>query len=228
MEKQKKLIIIGLGETAEIAYEYFTYDSPYEVIGFSVNKEFLTQNNPYELPVYPFEELETLFPPDEVDVYVAISYVQLNRVRRKMFLEAKAKGYTCASYVSSKAFVWRNVQIGENVFIFENNVIQHHVKLGDNIILWSGNHIGHRTEIQDHVYISSHVVISGFCVIGESSFLGVNSTFNDNIKLGKDNIVGSGSLIVKNSEDGKLLVGSPARSVPKTSYEAFQVSEEYL
>ncbi|MCX8533638.1 acetyltransferase [Chryseobacterium luquanense] len=228
MEKQKKLIIVGLGETAEIAYEYFTYDSPYEVIGFSVNKEFLTENNPYGLPVYPFEELENLFPPSEVDVYVAVSYVQLNRVRKKMFLEAKAKGYTCASYISSKAFVWRNVQVGENVFIFENNVIQHHVKLGDNIILWSGNHIGHRTEIQDHVYISSHVVISGFCVIGESSFLGVNSTFNDNITLGKDNIVGSGSLIVKNSEDGKLLVGSPARPSSKTSYEAFQVSEEYL
>lgn len=228
MEKNKKLIIIGTGETAEIAYEYFTHDSAYEVKGFSVSKQYIKDAEFYGLPVYEFETLEQQFPPAEYEVYVAISYVKLNRVRANMFNQAKAKGYTCANYVSSKAFVWHNVQLGENVFIFENNVLQHHVKVGNNVILWSGNHIGHRTQIKDHVYLSSHVVISGFCEIGEYSFLGVNSTFNDNIKLGKDTIVGSGALIVKNSENGQLLVGSPAKPAAKSSYEAFNVAPEEI
>ena len=34
--KSKKLIIIGAGETANLAYEYFTFDSEYEVVGFSI------------------------------------------------------------------------------------------------------------------------------------------------------------------------------------------------
>ena len=34
MGKTKKLLIVGAGELAEIAYEYFTYDSRYEAIGF--------------------------------------------------------------------------------------------------------------------------------------------------------------------------------------------------
>jgi acetyltransferase-like isoleucine patch superfamily enzyme len=102
------------------------------------------------------------------------------------------------------------------------------VKIGNNVVLWSGNHIGHQTIIEDNVYLSSHCVISGFCVIGEYSFLGVNCTFNDNIKLGKDNIVGSGALIVKNTESGKLMVGAPARAALKTSYEAFNVSSEEI
>lgn len=228
MEKNKKLIIIGTGETAEIACEYFTYDSPYEVVGFSVSKQYIKDPEFYGLPVHEFETLEENFPPSEYEVYVAISYVKLNRVRANMYNQAKAKGYTCATYVSSKAFVWRNVTLGENVFIFENNVLQHYVKVGNNVILWSGNHVGHRTVIKDHAYLSSHVVISGFCEIGEYSFLGVNSTFNDNIKLGKDNIVGSGALIVKNTEDASLMIGSPAKPGAKTSYEAFNVLPEEI
>lgn len=228
MEKTKKLIIIGTGETAEIAYEYFTYDSQYEVIGFSVNKQYIKDPEFYGLPVYEFETLEQNFSPAEYEVYVAISYVKLNRIRANMFNKAKAKGYTCATYVSSKAFVWRNVQLGENVFIFENNVLQHHVKIGNNVILWSGNHVGHRTHIKDHAYVSSHAVISGFCEIGEYSFIGVNSTFNDYITLGKDNIVGSGALIVKNTEDACLMIGSPAKPAAKSSYDAFNVLPEEI
>ena len=112
--------------------------------------------------------------------------------------------------------------------IFENNVIQHLVKIGNNVVLWSGNHVGHQTIIEDNVYFSSHCVVSGFCVIGASSFLGVNSTFNDYIKLGKDNIVGSGALIVKNTEDGKLMIGSPAKPAAKSSYEAFGVPPDEI
>lgn len=228
MDKQKKLVIVGMGETAEIAYEYFTHDSAYEVVAFSVNQQYIKEDTFWGLPVVPFETLEENYPPDAYEVYVAISYVQLNRIRKRMFEAAKAKGYTCASYISSKAFVWHNVEIGENVFIFENNVLQYHVKVGNNVILWSGNHVGHRTIIEDNVYLSSHCVISGFCVIGDSSFLGVNCTFNDNIKLGKDNIVGSGALIVKNTEDGKLMIGSPAKPAAKSSYEAFNVPVEAI
>lgn len=226
--KQKKLIIYGIGETADIAYEYFTYDSDYEVLGFTVDKEYKSGDTHLNLPVLDFEELQNKFSPSEVDLFAASTYNKLNRVRTKMYKAAKAKGYKCASYISTKAFVWHNVEIGENVFIFENNVIQHKVKIGNNVVLWSGNHIGHQTIIHNNVYLSSHCVISGFCEIGEYSFLGVNCTFNDNIKLGKDNIVGSGALIVKNTEDGKLMIGSPAKPAAKSSYEAFNVTNEWL
>jgi sugar O-acyltransferase (sialic acid O-acetyltransferase NeuD family) len=226
--KNKKLVIFGTGETADIAYEYFKHDSAYDVIAFTVEAAYKKEDQLYGLPVISFDSLEEKYPPSEVEVFVAISYTKLNRIRAKCFNMVKAKGYKCASYISSKAFVWHNAVIGENCMIFENNVIQHKVQIGNGCILWSGNHVGHQTIIEDFVYISSHVVISGFCVIGSSSFLGVNATFNDHIKLGKDNIVGSGALVVKPSESGKLLVGSPARPAPKSSYEAFGVAENEI
>lgn len=226
MAKNKKLVIVGLGETSDIAYEYFTHDSDYEVVAFAASAEFVKQPVHNGLPLVAIEDLASTYPPATHSVYVAVSYVKLNRIRTMLFNKVKSLGYTCANYVSSRAFVWHNVVMGENIFIFENNVIQHKAVLGDNIILWSGNHIGHQTVIEDNVYISSHCVISGFCRIGESSFLGVNSTFNDNIVVAKDTIVGSGTLVVRNTEPGQLVIGSPGKAATKTSYDAFNVEEE--
>ena len=220
----KKLIIYGIGETAEIAYEYFTHDSDYEVVAFTADEAFINENEIYGLKVLSFESIEMNYSPNEVEMFAAATYNQLNRVRASLYHKAKAKGYVMANYISSNAFVWHNVKIGDNVFIFENNVIQHKCEIGNNVILWSGNHIGHQSKIKDHAYLSSHCVISGFCEIGEYSFLGVNSTFNDHITLAKDTLVGSGALVVKSSEvQGALLMGNPAKISAKSSYDAFNV-----
>lgn len=224
----KKLLIYGIGETAEIAFEYFTYDSDYDVVAFVADQKYIKHKSLLNLPIVPFEDVEKQFSPDDYVMFAASTYNKLNRVRALMYKKAKAKNYEMANYISSKAFVWRNVVLGDNVMIFEGNVLQHHVNIGNNVVLWSGNHIGHRTIIEDNVYISSHCVISGFCKIGKNSFLGVNSTFNDNIYIAEDNIVGSGALVVKNSEKGNLLVGSPAKRVPKTAYDAFDVTDEWM
>lgn len=218
----QKLVIYGIGETAEIVADYFIHDSDYEVVGFTVDRQFLEADSLMGKPVIPFEEIDSVFNTDEVEMFVAASFSRLNRVRASMYQKAKAKGYRCASYVSSNAFVWHNVQMGENVFIFENNVVQYKVRIGNNVILWSGNHIGHQTVIEDNCFVSSHVVISGFCKIGMNSFLGVNSSFNDGIDFGLDGVTGNGTVIVKNTKPGMIYVGNPAKAI-KSSYEAFGV-----
>lgn len=197
MSKNKKLVIIGAGETAEIACEYFTVDSEYDVVGFAVDRQFITTESVAGLPVIPLEELEFKFPPTEYWAFAAVSSTRLNRVRSHLYDQLKNKKYRIASYISSKAFIWRNTQIGENCFIFEGNTIQPFVRIGNNVVLWSGNHIGHNTTIQDHCFLSSQVVVSGFCNVGEYSFLGVNSTIINNISIGKNCFIGAGALIQK-------------------------------
>ena len=160
MLKKRQLIIVGDSAFAEIAYEYFTHDSDYEVVAFSVERDYLNRESLFGLPVVPFETLEETYAPADHSVYAANVYTQLNRLRTRLCRQAKAKGYQLASYVSSRAFVWPNVEIGEHCFIFEDNTVQPFVKLGDNVVLWSGNHIGHHSMIEDNCFISSHVVVS--------------------------------------------------------------------
>lgn len=225
MDRPKKLIIIGAGEFAEIAYEYFTYDSQYEVAAFSVERDYLKVKQLLGLPVVPFEDLERQYNPVEYGFYTAVTYTQLNRVRTRLYNEAKKKGFSPVSYVSSNAFVWRNVKIGENCFIFENNVVQYNVTIGNNVVMWSGNHVGHRASIGDNCFISSHVVISGYCEVKENCFLGVNSSLADKVKVGKDCIIGSGAVVIKNTGDRGVYIGNPAKPSPRSSYEVFDVKE---
>src|SRR5688572_9323405 len=119
-----KVLIVGDGETAELAYEYLTHDSPHEVVAFSVETEYLKKEKLFDLPIVDFGIVEQIYDPSEHSAFVAVSFTKLNRVRARLYNEAKLKGYQFVSYVSSRAFVWRNVEIGENCFIMENNVLQ--------------------------------------------------------------------------------------------------------
>jgi sugar O-acyltransferase (sialic acid O-acetyltransferase NeuD family) len=209
LAKTRQLVIIGDSAFAEVAYEYFTHDSPYEVVAFSVESAYLKRDTLFGLPVVPFEELPSRFDPQTTDFYAAIVYSQLNRLRARMYQAAKAMGFAPASYVSSRAFVWPNVKLGEHCFVFEDNTVQPFVTLGDNVVLWSGNHVGHHSTIESNCFISSHVVISGFCRVGENSFLGVNASVANNVTVGRDNWVAPGLAIMKGTADGTLFKPPP-------------------
>lgn len=229
MEKKYKLVIVGAGEFAEIAYEYFTADSEYEVVAFAVEKQYITETRLFNLSVVEFERIVEIYPPSEYKTFVALYYGQLNRSRTRLFRKCKELGYTCASFVSPYSFVWHNVSIGENCFIFEDNTLQYHVQIGDNVILWSGNHIGHRAVIEDNCWITSHVVISYATRIGENSFIGVNATLGDEIVVGQDTVLSAGSVTIKDiTEKGGVYVGNPVRKLNRTAYEQFNVQEKDL
>lgn len=182
--KTKKLVIFGTEDFADIAYEYFTHDSAYEVVAFTVDRAYLKETEKFGLPVVAFEDLETAVPAGEAEFFAAIVYAKLNRLREDVCNQAKAKGFSLASYISSRAFVWHNANLGEHCFIFEDNTIQPFVTIGDDVILWSGNHIGHHSKIGNHCFLTSHVVVSGWCQIGDHVFIGVNSTLANNTKIG--------------------------------------------
>lgn len=182
----------------------------------------------FGLPVIPFEEIERFFDPKDHQAFVAISYTQLNRLRTRLFKTAKAKGYTLCSYISPKAFIGKNVEIGENCFIFENVTVQRNVKIGNNVTVWSGSFIGHRSVIRDNCFIGSHVAISGFCDVGENCFFGVNSCTADAIKISKDCIIGAGAVILKNTFEGLVYVGNPAKPLSNKSVDLFIEGKEMI
>lgn len=201
----KKLVIFGNGEIAELAYFYFKHDSDYEVVGFTVDRDYLQKDTFLNLPNIPLDEVNVTYPPEDYLVFVAISYAKVNTVRKEKYQHLKRLGYRFASYLS-KNMTNLSQEIGENCFILEDNTIQPFVKIGNNVTLWSGNHIGHHTVVEDHCFITSQVVVSGSCRIGEATFIGVNSTLRDHLQIGKSNVIGAGSLILANTEDKNVFM----------------------
>jgi len=204
---KKPLVIFGSSDIAQLAHYYFSTDSDYEVVAFTVDAAYLTASEFCGLPVVAFDGLAELYPPATYELFIAVSYAKLNQVRRDKFLSAKESGYRLASYVSSRATVLNEGRIGDNCFILEDNTIQPFVTIGNNVTLWSGNHIGHHSTIHDHCFIASQVVVSGGVDIGESCFIGVNATLRDHIRIGDRCVIGAGAVILDDAEPEGVYMG---------------------
>jgi sugar O-acyltransferase (sialic acid O-acetyltransferase NeuD family) len=196
------VVIFGTGEFARVACEYLRRDSEHDVVAFTVHERYLDERELLGIPVVPFEELEERHPPSACSMFVAIGFSGVNKARRAMYEECRSRGYELISFVSSRALNFGELELGDNCFVFEANVIQPFVRLGSNVIVWSGNHIGHHVEIGDHCFIASHAVISGNVTIGEESFVGVNATFRDGVSVAPRCLIGAGALVMKDTEEG--------------------------
>jgi len=219
---RRKAVIFGTSGFAECVDFLLQRDSKYEVVGFTATTDDISALTAFGRPLVPFEAVTELFPCDEHDMFVAVGYRQLNRLRERLCGEARAKGYRLLSYLSSKATHWGDMVIGDNVFIFEDNTLQPFVTIGDGTILWSGNHIGHHSRVGSYCFITSHVVLSGYCRVGDRCFLGVNATIAENTSIADDNLIGPGTLIQKDTHPRDVYVASRTEKFPKDSTRFFR------
>jgi sugar O-acyltransferase (sialic acid O-acetyltransferase NeuD family) len=199
----KKVVIFGTGNFAQIVYIYLKQSSEFEVVAFTANEWAIKYNsNSFcNLPVVPFERVQEIYPPNKFHMFIAMGYTNMNKNRAKLFDEAKSKGYILISYIHPTNFINEEFHIGENCFIFENNVIQPFVTLGNNIIIWTGNVISHHTTIKDHCFIVSHCAIAGNVTIDSYCFIGMNATIRNSIKIASESVIGAGSIILKDTEE---------------------------
>jgi sugar O-acyltransferase (sialic acid O-acetyltransferase NeuD family) len=213
------VVLFGAGDFARIARVYLEADSPHRVVAFTVNEAFIESDEWEGLPLMPFEELDETHPQDRCSMFVAIGFSGVNRARREVYEQCRERGYELISYVNSRATYWGELVLGDNCFVFEENVIQPNVRIGNNVILWSGNHIGHDSTIEDHVFVASHAVISGNVTIGEASFVGVNATFRDGVKVAPRCVIGAGALIMRDTVEGGVYSVRGTEPLDKKSWE---------
>ena len=220
----ERVVIVGTGEQAAIAFEYLTHDSPHEVAAFSADPQFLSAGSYCGRPVVPLGDLAAACPPQDHRVLVAVSATRLNRVRRRLLDVVRAAGYQCISHVSSRAFVSPSAVIGENVFIFENCVLQPGSRVGDNALLWTGAFVAHSSVVGDNCCLSAQAAVAGFCRVGRGSFLGISSCVSDIVTIAEDCVVGAGAVVIRDTEPRQVYVGNPARPTGRDSFDTFGVT----
>lgn len=213
----RDVVIFGMGQVAEVIHYYLAEEGGRNVVAWTVDAEFRTSGEHLGLPVVAFEEVEKHYPPETHEMFVAVSFKGVNKLREAKVAAAEAKGYTLTSHVSPRAVVWPKFVANPNTIIMEQNVIQPYVTVGRNVIMWSGNHVGHHTRIGDNCFIASHAVISGNCEIGAGTFIGVNATLRDNIKIGTRNVIGAAALVLKSSDDNAVFIGAATEPSKVTS-----------
>lgn len=132
-----------------------------------------------------------------------------------------------------------NPKINKNTYISKSVDIIGNVEIDENANIWFGTRlrgdmnkivIGANTNIQEnsvvHVDVNSpciigkdvtigHGAIIHGCTISDNVLVGMGSIILNNAKIGKNTIIGAGSLVTqgKSFKDGVLILGNPAKIV---------------
>lgn len=196
----RKLVIFGTGRFGEIAHYYFTKDSTYDVAGFTVDRDYLSESSFRGLPVVAFEDVEASFPPDRFEMFVALGIRSVNRIRAARVEAAEARGYGLASFVSSRAGVSAELVCGPNTMIMEGAGIQPFVEIGRDTIIWPATRIGFHTRIGDHCWIAC-AAFGESVTVGDYSFIGINATIAPGVSIGRGNVIGAGAVVLSDTKD---------------------------
>ena len=145
------------------------------------------------------------------------------------------------TWVADSADIIGEVEIGEDCSIWFGTVIRgdvHYIKIGDRTSVQDCSmlHVthykkpdksdGNPTIIGNDVTIGHRVMLHG-CTIEDACLIGMSATILDGAVIGKESIVGAGSLVTKNKKfpPRSLIMGSPAKVVRELTDE--EVAELY-
>jgi len=145
---------------------------------------------------------------------ISLGWTRCNGLRAAKYAEGMARGYSLVTYVSSRAMVWPDLQVGENSMIYEGAIVEPFARIGSNCILRNGCNVAHHAVIGDHVFMAAQAVVAGGATVGERCFLGLNSTIRDGVTVAPGCFVAAGALVTTDTEPDGLYVGVPARRRP--------------
>jgi sugar O-acyltransferase (sialic acid O-acetyltransferase NeuD family) len=214
-----KVVVFGNSELAAINSFYLTHDSPYRVVGFTTDAAYVKEDHFRGLPVVPFEQVESIFPPSAHRMSILLGFRDVNRLRSKKYVEAIGKGFELISYISSKAIIWPGVEIGDNCHIHEGAVVQPFAKIGSDVVISAHGLVGHHSHIRDHCFLSAGSTILGGSVVEPYCVLGANATVLDGVTVARECIIGAGSLITKDTCERGVYMDKAAELLSKTSDE---------
>lgn len=117
--------------------------------------------------------------------------------------------------------------IGENCNVCAHTLIESDVVIGNNVTIKSGVYLWDGITIENNVFLGPSVTFTNDkyprskiypdkymrTCIKEGASLGANATILPGIIIGKNSMVGAGSVVTKDVPDNVLVVGNPAKIV---------------
>lgn len=214
-----KLVLYGNGSVVQILHHLFRSGSDNEVVAFTVDRHLIESDSLHGLPLVPWDEVASLYPPDAHRMMIGVGYVEVNRLRAERCRQAREMGYRLASYVSPTAKLWDGFVLGENCRIGDNVRIQPFACIGDNVFIGADSLIGHHCVIGDHCYLSSRVAMAGQVTVEPYSYIGINATIRNDIRIATASVIGAGAVILGNTVEKGVYMSQPADLLPVRSDE---------
>ena len=215
----KNLLIFGSGDHAKVIIsEVLKLKKAYNPMGFCCEKKkigkviFKAKNKKYSI-ICNFKDINKKIKKKK---FYGIIGVADNFVRKKIYNELKKnRNIIWESIISIDAKRNANVKIGKGSFIASNNFINTGTIIEDHCLINTSTSLDHDNLFKNFSSTAPGVITGGNVIVGESSHIGVGAKIQNNIKIEKNTIIGSGSIVIKNCKKDSVYFGSPAKFIRK-------------
>ena len=133
-----------------------------------------------------------------------------NFLRKKIRLNYLSFNMKEINAIHSSAIISSSAEIGLGTMVGPNAIINAKAIVKNGVIVNSGVIIEHECSIFDYVHLAPGVVLAGNVTVEELSFIGANSVVKEGVNIGKNVIIGAGSVVLNDIPDNEMWVGSPA------------------
>ena len=210
---KEKLVIVGAGHLANEIVDFIKHYDLFDIVGFTVNKDRMQDDQYLGAPVYPMEDLENCIDKSEVKLFEAISwYHNMMGTREEKFNELKARGFHFANVISPRAMIWTD-KIGEGNWISDTAYLGYHVEIGNNNVIRAN--VEHYSKIGDNCFIADMSMLAGHVTVGNRCFIGVSTVVHNRVTIGKKCVVGGGCVIKSDVPDYSLCIANNATIVQR-------------
>lgn len=202
----EKLVLIGTSSLAPQTLDFIDRYQLFDVIGFTVNKEYIKEPVFLGKPVIPMEELDKHIDKDNVKLFSTVTwYNYLNRERKRIFELLKKEGYKFANLISPHALVYTK-DFGEGNWIHDFAHIGHGVQIGDDNVFRMKCVIGHDSVIGNHNFFGVDSLVGGHDYFGDCSFIGLRALIHNRVVVGNRCVIGGGAIVKRDLPDFSLCV----------------------
>lgn len=226
-ETTREIIIYRGGLTGRMVY-YDSSDHPaFKIACFAMEEKYLTEERTlFGIPIVSDREVAELYPPCEYDMLVADERYVNMRDRMEKYYNMKRLGYHMTNYVSARARVEPEVQMGENNIIFGQAHLGFGGTLGSNNVIRQQVYLGHNFNVGNCNILKSGVRIGGYSHITDYCFVGLGAVVKEEIRMERGSLIGAGSVIIRNVEPYSVNVGNPGRIIKYNDPEDFNIDGE--
>ena len=211
----KKVIIYGQAFLSKMLFYDARGNENFQIACFTADAAYLKENELQKLPLplVSFQEIQQLYPPEEYDMLALFDESSRMRERGKMYLKAKNSGYQLRNYISARADITPEIEMGENNVIMGTTHLGFSGIMGNNNLIRQNVYLGHNFTVGNNNMIIAGCTIGGNCQIGDNCFIGLGATIRNRVKIEVESLIGAGSVVIKDTGPYSKNVGNPSRIV---------------
>tara|TARA_R110000823_G_scaffold268470_1_gene388336 strand:- start:117 stop:779 length:663 start_codon:yes stop_codon:yes gene_type:complete len=211
----KNIVLIGGGDQAHYTIDIIHKEGKYKIVGIiDAQEEIGSTKFGYKIigRQDAIKEIAVLYEIDGAVISIGDNWTRYYVASQVKKLVPDFKFFNA---IHPSCIIGEHTKFGEGIVAMAGVIFNPRSTVGDHTFFATGAQVEHNCIIGNYASISAGSITGGYVELGDFAAITLGVTVFDRIKIGKNSVVGAGSLVVKDLPDNVLVYGNPAKIIRK-------------